>query len=125
METRILEVQVLLPTPLYGRGGGIGIRAGQVNTSLHIFKEHYMDLYETEVGVDIGEADISIYVDGQKVLQIDQVSDNKVINLFLTPVGTARFIDQGVCCNCNLIFNGDTKDTAMLELLADRKQKQI
>lgn len=96
---------------------------GQVNTSLHIFKEYYMDLYETDVGVDIGESDISIYVDGQKVLQIDQVSDNKVINLFLTPVGTARFMDQGACCN--LIFNGNTKDTTTLELLADRKQKQI
>ena len=35
--------------------------------------------------IDIGGKDIDIYVDGQKVLHIGQVSDSEVVNLFLEP----------------------------------------
>ena len=35
--------------------------------------------------VDIGKGEIDIYVEGQKVLNIGQVSDDDTINLFLYP----------------------------------------
>ena len=37
--------------------------------------------------VDIGYGDIDIYVDGQLILFIGQVSDDNTINLFLYPKG--------------------------------------
>ena len=40
--------------------------------------------------VDIGGKDIDIYVDGQKVLHIGQVSDDDTINLFLYPETSPR-----------------------------------
>jgi hypothetical protein len=37
--------------------------------------------------VDIGYGDLDIYVDGQLALHIGQVSDDKIINLFIYPKG--------------------------------------
>ena len=37
--------------------------------------------------VDIGYGDIDIYVDGELVLHIGQISDNETINFFLYPEG--------------------------------------
>jgi len=42
--------------------------------------------------IDIGGKDIDIYVDGKLVLNIGQVSDNEVINLFFTPKSNAHFV---------------------------------
>ena len=38
--------------------------------------------------IDIGDGDLDIYVYGQRVLRIGQVSDQEVINLFLSPEGS-------------------------------------
>jgi len=45
-----------------------------------------------------------IYVDGQDVLQIDEVSDNETINLFLIPVGDKCSIIETICKECDCQF---------------------
>ena len=42
---------------------------------------------ENKKVIDIGYGDLDIYVDGELVLHIGQVSDDEVINLFLYPEG--------------------------------------
>ena len=44
--------------------------------------------------IDIGWGDADIYVDGQKVLHIGQVSDDDTINLFLEPTENGAILDS-------------------------------
>ena len=44
-----------------------------------------MKIKEFKKIVDIGHGDLDIYVDGQFVLHIGQVSDDEVVNLFFYP----------------------------------------
>ena len=37
--------------------------------------------------IDIGYGDLDLYVNGQLILQVGQVSDERTINLFLYPKG--------------------------------------
>lgn len=62
--------------------------------------------------VDIGSRDIDIYVKGQLVLHIGQVSDDEVVNLFLYPKG--NIIES-------VINSEDPTSGCTHELLANRK----
>ena len=53
--------------------------------------------------VDIGWGDADIYVDGQLILHIGQVSDNDTVNLFLYPKGDiveSMLSKEGTDKNC-------------------------
>jgi hypothetical protein len=62
---------------------------------------------ETIKKIDIGACDLDLYVDGQLVLTIGQVSDDKCIDLFFYPEGG------------ELVANTDAGGTH--ELLVERK----
>ena len=62
--------------------------------------------------VDIRYGDIDIYVEGQLVLHIGQVSDDEVINLFLYPEG--NIIES-------IIHKENPADKCTHELLVNRE----
>ena len=58
-------------------------------------------LFETEHSIiDIKGGDLDIYVDGQSVLYISQVSDDDCINLFFYPGKNAIFIKSIISKEC-------------------------
>ena len=46
-----------------------------------------MEIRDQKQIIDLGYGDLDIYVEGELILHIGQVSDDKVINLFLYPKG--------------------------------------
>ncbi len=55
--------------------------------------------------IDMSNEDLVIYVDGQKVLRIGEVSDDKVINLFLQPEGRIMYPTDITNCTYELIVS--------------------
>lgn len=68
----------------------------------------------TRPSVDISDGELDVYVDGQKVLRIGQVSDDNVINLFLCPKGKILM---------SLISGEKPEHPCTHELIATREQK--
>lgn len=62
--------------------------------------------------VDIEDGDLDIYVDGQLVLHIGQVSDDDTINLFLYPKGNLIK---------SLMSEEDSDSECTHEILAERR----
>jgi hypothetical protein len=63
--------------------------------------------------IEMGNRELDIYVDGQLVLNIDQVSDENTINLFLYP--------KDACICESLLHEEDANNECTHELLARRK----
>jgi len=66
-----------------------------------------------KIDAHIGSGDMDIYVEGQLVLHIGQVSDNDTINLFFYPKGT--IIES-------MIHQEDPTNECTHELLVARKE---
>ena len=64
--------------------------------------------------IDIGCGDLDLYVDGQPILHIGQVSDDEVVNLFLYP-------KDGVILE-SLIHQEDPEHGCTHEVLTNRKK---
>jgi hypothetical protein len=75
--------------------------------------------------INIGTEDLDIYVGGQHVLTIGEVSDSETINLFLTPLGE----DACIIPSMNEDFDPDFKFSWTHELLVswdkERKKRRV
>ena len=67
--------------------------------------------YGHKGAIDIEGGDLDIYVDGQLILHIGQVSDDKVVNLFLYPKGNLV---------STLIIEETSSDKCTHEILVER-----
>jgi len=75
--------------------------------------------------IDIGWKGLDIYVEGQKVLHIGQVSDDNVINLFFKPEGDAGILNVPGSSSQYQLISTRKKGAADDKILAPRQTLHI
>jgi hypothetical protein len=87
---------------------------------IHLYITKYIGVWCDKMNdnvkkIDIGQGDADIYVDGQLVLQIGQVSDEDTINLFLYPKSGGEILES-------LLHQEDCKNSCTHEVLIPRRK---